>query len=69
MQKAVQSPLATWYTFYSIVGTAAATLTGLLFVVIALIAQLRVQASAPGSGMAVFGTPNVVHLVPRSWLP
>ena len=61
MQEVVLSPLATWYTFYSIVGTAAATLTGLLFVVITLIAQLRVQVSSPRSGMAVFGTPNVVH--------
>lgn len=61
MQEAVLSPLATWYTFYSIVGTVAATLTGLLFVAITLIAQLRVQASSPRSGIAVFGTPNVVH--------
>jgi hypothetical protein len=30
MQEALLSPLATWHTFYGIIGTAAATLTGLL---------------------------------------
>ena len=54
-------PLATWQNFYVIVGTAAATLTGLMFVVITLIVQLRVQVSSPRSGIAVFSTPNVVH--------
>jgi hypothetical protein len=61
MQEAVLSPLATWHNFYSIIGTAAATLTGLLFVVITLIAGVRVRVSSPGSGIAVFSTPNVVH--------
>jgi len=61
MQEAVQSPLATWQNFYVIMGTAAARLTGLLFVVITLIAQLRVQVSSPRSGIAVFSTPNVFH--------
>jgi hypothetical protein len=61
LQEAVLSPLAAWQNFYVIVGTAAATLTGLLFIVITLIAQLRVQASSPSSGIAVFSTPNVFH--------
>src|SRR5258708_30877634 len=61
MQEAVLSPLATWQNFYVIIGTAAATLTGLMFVVITLIVQLRVQVSSPRSGIAVFSTPNVVH--------
>jgi hypothetical protein len=59
MPEAVLSPLATWQTFYVIIGTAAATLTGLTFVVITLIAQIRVR---PSSGIAaVFNTPNVFH--------
>jgi hypothetical protein len=33
----------------------------LLFVVITLIAGVRVRASSPSSGIAVFSTPNVVH--------
>src|SRR6266852_1896030 len=61
MQEALLSPLATWHNFYSIIGTAAATLTGLLFVVITLIAGVRVRASSPSSGIAVFSTPNVWH--------
>jgi len=61
MQGAVLSPLATWQTFYVLIGTAAATLTGLLFVVIALIARVRVRVSSPSSGITVFSTPNVKH--------
>ncbi len=61
MQEALLSPLATWHNFYGIIGTAAATLTGLLFVVIALIARVRVRVSSPSSGITVFSTPNVKH--------
>src|SRR5215470_10613450 len=61
MPVAVLLPLDTWQNFYVLVGTAAATLTGLMFVVITLIVQLRVQVSLPGSGIAVFSTPNVFH--------
>ena len=59
MQEAVLSPLATWQNFYVIVGTAAATLTGLMFVVVTLIARVRV--SSPSEAFATFNTPNVVH--------
>src|SRR2546429_1269451 len=61
MQEALLSPLATWQNFYVIIGSAAATLTGLLFVVITLIAGVRVRVPSPSSGIAVFSTPNVVH--------
>jgi hypothetical protein len=63
MQEALLSPLATWHNFYGIIGTAAATLTGLMFVVVTLIAgvRVRVRVSSPNSGIAVFSTPNVVH--------
>ena len=37
------SPLTTWQNFYTIIGSAAATLTGLMFVVVTLIAQVRVR--------------------------
>jgi len=56
------SPLVGWQNFYVIIGSAAATLTGLLFVVITLIIGRRVRVSSPGEGIAVFSTPNVVHL-------
>jgi hypothetical protein len=52
-------PLLAWDNFYVIVGSSAAALTGLFFVVIALVADL----DAPGSsrGISAFSTPNVVH--------
>ena len=59
MQQAAVSFLTTWQNFYVVVGTAAAALTGLLFVVASLIAGVRV--SAPGEAFATFNTPNVVH--------
>ena len=60
MPDAVVSLLPTWGTFYGIIGSAAATLTGLMFVVITLIAGSRVVQQG-GDGIAAFGTPNVVH--------
>jgi hypothetical protein len=54
------SPLAEWDNFYVIVGSAAAGLTGLTFVVISLAAQKR-RASAVG--LRAFVTPTIVHFV------
>jgi hypothetical protein len=55
----VLPPLAAWESFYVIVGSSAAALTGLFFVVVALIADL----DAPGTprAIAAFSTPNIVH--------
>ncbi len=61
MQEAVLSPFSTWQNFYIIIGSAAATLTGLMFVVITLLAGGRVRVPSPNSGIATFNTPNVVH--------
>src|SRR5713101_9575666 len=61
MQGAVLSPLATWQTFYVLIGTAAATLTGLIFVVATLVAGGRVRVSSPSGAFAAFNSPNVVH--------
>ena len=46
MQEAAVSPLTTWQNFYVIIGSAAAALTGLMFVVITLIAGTRVRRSS-----------------------
>ena len=54
------SPLTTWQNFYTIIGSAAATLTGLMFVVVTLIAQVRVRVSL-SEAFATFNTPNVWH--------
>ena len=51
--------LTEWESFYVIVGSSAAALTGLMFVVITLIADLDAQRS--GGAVAAFGTPTVVH--------
>jgi hypothetical protein len=59
MQEAAVSPLTAWQNFYVIIGSAAAALTGLMFVVITLIVGTRVQRSS--GSIAAFGTPNVVH--------
>jgi len=53
------SPLPSWEPFYIIVGSSAAALTGLQFVVIALIAEAR-QRTTLGQ-IDAFGTPTIVH--------
>ena len=54
-----RSLLAVWESFYVIVGSSGAALTGLQFVVIAMIAESRKQST--GREVAAFGTPTVVH--------
>ena len=50
---------AEWETFYVIIGSSAAALTGLQFVVVALSADA--ERIGTGPEMEVFGTPTVVH--------
>jgi hypothetical protein len=57
--EAVHSPLAAWESFYVIVGSSAGALTGLQFVVMALVADARAQSTS--LAIAAFGTPTVVH--------
>lgn len=58
MPEAVAHPFAAWEAFYVITGSSAAALTGLQFVLIALIAE---GAVASTQGIAAFGTPTVLH--------
>jgi hypothetical protein len=51
--------LALWESFYVIVGSSAAALIGLQFVVVTLISESPLEAS-PAS-LSAFGTPTVVH--------
>ena len=53
------SLLTGWQDFYVIIGSSAAALTGLMFVVITLIAGSRQRRSSGSIG--VFGTPTVLH--------
>jgi hypothetical protein len=55
------SLLSDWQNFYMIVGTAAATLTGLMFVVTTLIAGIDSHVSVLNAAVSAFNTPTVVH--------
>jgi hypothetical protein len=61
IQEAGVSLLGTWQNFYIILGAAAATLTGLMFVVITLMTSVRVRVSTAYTAVAAFNTPTVVH--------
>lgn len=51
--------LTLWESFYVIVGSSGAALTGLQFVVIALMAESRMERST--NAVDAFGTPQIVH--------
>jgi hypothetical protein len=55
----VASPLTAWSNFYVITGSSAGALTGLMFVVITLVAAQRMEQR--GEGLGTFSTPTVVH--------
>ncbi|MGH7582640.1 MAG: hypothetical protein ACREL5_05395, partial [Gemmatimonadales bacterium] len=54
-----ESPLAAWQTYYVIVGSSSAALTGLMFVVITLMPRTTLRPT--GDTIAAFSTPNIVH--------
>lgn len=54
-----RSTLAAWETFFFLVGSSGAALTGLQFVVIALIAESRRKATT--REISAFSTPTIVH--------
>ena len=55
----VPEALAGWESYYVIVGSSAAALTGLQFVVMALVAEVSTRASE--DQISAFGTPSIVH--------
>jgi hypothetical protein len=55
----VATAVAAWSGFYVMIGSAAAALTGLMFVVITLVREQ--QAGPSEEGVATFSTPTVVH--------
>jgi hypothetical protein len=55
----VTSPFSAWENFYVIVGSAGAALTGLQFVVIALVTELRKRRTT--DQIDAFATPSIVH--------
>jgi hypothetical protein len=59
MEHASLPAFAAWESFYVIVGSSAAALTGLQFVVIVLGAEIDALGSVPT--VRAFGTPTIVH--------
>src|SRR5256885_16882488 len=59
MEDTGRSMLAAWETFFFLVGSSGAALTGLQFVVIALIAESRRRATT--REIEAFGTPTIIH--------
>ena len=59
MLDGVMPPLSEWESFYVILGSSAAALTGLQFVVVALGAEAREIGGEPE--MRAFATPTIVH--------
>src|SRR5437867_4264747 len=53
------SALSPWETFFFLVGSAGAGLTGLQFVVVTLVAQSELRTGP--RELAAFGTPTIVH--------
>ncbi|MGH8325650.1 MAG: hypothetical protein ACRET2_02685 [Steroidobacteraceae bacterium] len=63
--------LANWQSFYVLVGSSAAALTGLTFVVITISADrgdVTGSAAARLAGLRVFITPTAVHFAAALWL-
>jgi len=53
--------LSSWQNFYILVGTAAATLTGLMFVATTLIVGIETHVATLNAGISAFSAPTVVH--------
>ena len=62
------TPLADWATFYEILGSASAALTGLQFVTIALLADMPIREPGEAEAGAAFATPNIVHFASALFL-
>src|SRR5229473_1832449 len=61
MEPSAHPILSQWESFYVIVGSSAGGLTGLMFVVVALVKESSLPRN-PDS-IDAFGTPNVIHFV------
>jgi hypothetical protein len=59
MQELPAHPLAIWESFYVIVGSSAAALTGLNFLVVAFVADRREHISE--RTLSAFSTPGIIH--------
>jgi len=60
IQETAHAALGEWDSFYIIVGSSAAALTGLQFVVITLVGEAASRSTSTG-GIGAFATPTIVH--------
>ena len=60
IQETAHAALGEWESFYIIVGSSAAALTGLQFVVITLVSEAQSRSTSSG-GIGAFATPTIVH--------
>ena len=60
MTDSVSPLLAPWSSFYAMTGSAAAALTGLMFIVITLVSGIERLRRSP-EGISTYSTPTVVH--------
>jgi hypothetical protein len=60
IQETAHAALGGWEDFYLIVGSAAAALTGLQFVVITLVSEAQSRSTSTGA-LGAFATPTIVH--------
>lgn len=62
------TPLNEWGTFCEVLGSAAAALTGLQFVTIALLADMPIRDPGEADAGDAFATPTIVHFVTSLFL-
>ena len=55
------TPLADWATFYEVLGSASAALTGLQFVTVALLADIPIRGPGEEEAGDAFATPTIVN--------
>lgn len=61
MQGPEVSLLSNWQNFHMLMGTAVATVTGLMFVATCLVAGIETHVPAANAGKSAFNTPTVVQ--------
>ncbi len=61
MPETASSLLTSWSSFYVMTGSSAASLTGLMFVVITLVSGAERLRSGSEAGLSTFSTPTVMH--------
>ncbi len=60
--------LSEWATFYQVLGSASAALTGLQFITIALLADMPIRGPGEAEAGDAFATPTIVHFVSALFL-